>query len=407
MTGITDVIKNARMFYSHSRYRLKALLRTFSDDTSQWLESLLLGDSIDEEVLGKIPIPRLEFFQEKCAFVEELKDSQCRKEVAIVSAIKSDYEWGLLLPICYRGEVVDDCWERLSQFSKSLKQTTSTEDRERLHIYVGIDQHDQLYDNDEARVKIAELFNTDGHQLRVDFISLRSSFRGKLCLIWDALAQQSVRDGCDFFVFLGDDVYFEAPSWKTEIEGQFLETSLSKGLTFGFGSVCFRDTAFKVFPTFPVMHKRHLEIFGGSLFPRGFINQHGDPYLFELYRRWGASRFAPTATVCNTVGGAHEARYEKEGSVWCDEVLSQSITTVERWLSCHSIDAPRIMCVNIVVPSYRCDMSILRGITSLQADSSRVSVSALIVVDNPSAPNLAEVQELEEWTPNHLVRVWI
>lgn len=65
-------------------------------------------------------------------------------------------------------------------------------------------------------------------------------------------------------------------------------------LPFGFACIAIRDISYPSFPTFPVIHKLHLSIFGGKLFPQDLRNQHGDPFLFEIYRRWGAARFAGT-----------------------------------------------------------------------------------------------------------------
>jgi hypothetical protein len=74
-------------------------------------------------------------------------------------------------------------------------------------------------------------------------------------------------EGADFFVLLGDDVELNSAGWKTEIESVFTKVAIERSLPFGVGCVAFRDEAFCVFPTFPVLHRTHLEIFG-DLFPR-------------------------------------------------------------------------------------------------------------------------------------------
>lgn len=74
--------------------------------------------------------------------------------------------------------------------------------------------------------------------------------------------------------------------WKPEIEGAFASLAAARRLPHGAGVVAFRDAAFPAFPTFPVVHQYHLHVFG-ELLPPELINQHGDPYLFELYRRCG------------------------------------------------------------------------------------------------------------------------
>ena len=192
-------------------------------------------------------------------------------------------QWGLLLPICYRGESnPEECWGELADFVKSLGATTSVEERGQLHVYIGIDQYDLQFDTVEARARISALL--EAIHVPASFFTLRSHFRCKLCHIWDHLAQQAVKNGSELFVLLGDDIRFLTPGWKSEIEQQFADIAASRSLPLGFGCVCFRDVSFKVFPTFPVIHRSHVEAFD-SLFPPDFVNQHGDPYLFELYRR--------------------------------------------------------------------------------------------------------------------------
>ncbi len=48
--------------------------------------------------------------------------------------------------------------------------------------------------------------------------------------------------------------------WKQEIEGRFVALAEERGLPLGCACVAFRDLAFPVFPTFPVMHKWHLAV---------------------------------------------------------------------------------------------------------------------------------------------------
>ena len=64
---------------------------------------------------------------------------------------------------------------------------------------------------------------------------------------------------------------------KADVEALFERISRERRLPFGFGCVAIRDESFEVFPSFPVMHRKHLEVFGDELFPRELRNQHGDP----------------------------------------------------------------------------------------------------------------------------------
>lgn len=125
---------------------------------------------------------------------------------------------------------------------------------------------------------------------------------------------------------------------------------------------------------FPVMHRLHLKIFG-TLFPPEFKNQHGDPYLWSIYRHQGAAVFAELpAQLVNSVGGSAQARYSKTfGSrvVWSDRVLTDAIGTLERWLGKHAPAAQRFTCMDVVVPTYRCELQALEAAAVLGAASGR------------------------------------
>lgn len=65
------------------------------------------------------------------------------------------------------------------------------------------------------------------------------------------------------------------------------------------------DEADPGFPSFLALHtSSHLDLFGGRLLPEAFVNQGGDPWLFELYRRFGLSGVCPSVWVSNGIGEA-------------------------------------------------------------------------------------------------------
>jgi hypothetical protein len=421
MTGITDVVKNARKMY----WRLLVLLPAWSKRylpgfLAVVVNSLLLRivrrkgeDDGPPDPIGRMPMPRLEYFREKRAQIPSgiapsSSSSSCFSSTDSSSLLPSPLKWGILVPVCFRDkDTPQDCWERIEKFAASLAGTTQVDDYKSLHLFFGIDAFDLLYDSDEARSRIRRICLQSLPQAHIEFVPLKSKFRGKLCYIWNKLAKIACDEGCDLFVFVGDDIIFQTHNWMQEIETTFQKISKERNVPLGFGCVCFRDTEFEVFPTFPVIHRLHMEMFRGELFPPEFINQHGDPYLFELYRRWGASEFAPTATLTNSIGGAKPARYEKEGARWCQDVLTNSIDVVAAYLR----RPPTYACWNIVVPSYRCDLRNLEPISKLAMRACLSSIHVLIVIDNPdrveSDPVLwGQLQTLQDWSPNHLVRIW-
>jgi len=253
--------------------------------------------------------------------------------------------------------------------------------------------------------------------------------------LWAALARRAVADGVELFILLGDDVTFvpewcggdgggggreangwpaptSTPCWQQDVEDQFAAIAAERGLPYGFGIVAVRDAAFPVFPTFPVVHRLHLDIFGGALFPPPFRNQHGDPYLYEIYRRWGASRFTTHATLVNAIGGSTAGRYVKHGRVaWRGALLTAGIDTAGAWLAAASRAGgwplpPRVACLDVVVPTYRCDVAALERLTALRT-SRPSSVATVVVVDDPTSPAVPAVAALASYAPCATVRVYV
>lgn len=409
MTGISDIARSVRYSVRRSILTLPMVVKACA-----WFGIHLPS----EDVLGSMPLPKYGFFKEKSIIYQESsvllpKNSDPPVDEnpftsfppsLLHADVSTNKKWGLLLPICCRdtnGGAA--CFRRLDELVLSLDETVAMDARSSICILVAIDEHDIVFDCDDARSRVTDLFGVKQfHDVRI--IKLRSHYRGKLCRIWDLLAQEAASVDCSFFLLIGDDVRFTTPDWKPEIEKRFDNISRSRMLPYGVGCVSFRDLSFDVFPTFPVMHVVHLKIFG-SLFPTGFINQHGDPYLFEIYRRFGASEFAD-ATLRNTIGGNDAARYAKHNFVWQTDILSRSVSKVVDYLEDQklSLVPERFRCINVVVPSFRCDKEFLSRITSLQV-SGKTSVHFLVVVDNPHA-STSSLTTLHDWTPNHLVRVY-
>jgi glycosyltransferase involved in cell wall biosynthesis len=120
-------------------------------------------------------------------------------------------------------------------------------------------------------------------------------------------------------------------------------------------------------------------------------------YLFELYSRWNASSFAMSCRLRNTLGGDSDARYEKYSINWPGQILNLNLVKLRDFLDG---EKPRRrcshegICLDVVVPSYRCDNTkILKNIVGLRS-SIQLNVKFWIVVDNTDAAHLEEVNRL-------------
>jgi hypothetical protein len=78
-------------------------------------------------------------------------------------------------------------------------------------------------------------------------------------------------------------------------------------------------------------------------YPYQLINQGGDPYVFALYKRFGAAYIDARSQLSNTIGGKdNSTRYFKKHIRWNHGVEVPSS---------HIQRTPRVM-VDVVVPTY-------------------------------------------------------
>jgi glycosyltransferase involved in cell wall biosynthesis len=194
----------------------------------------------------------------------------------------------------------------------------------------------------------------------------------------------------DFVVLLGDDVRLLDRGWQERIVRRFHDIAEKEGLPFGAACVAMKDLSFPGFPTFPVLHRWHLQHFG-SLLPKQFANQGGDPYLYELYSRINAAAFEVSCRLENTIGGDGDARYEKYHINWRGLILAHNLRSLEQKLE---MKKTKGICLDIVVPSYRVNnKDFLRRIVLLRATVD-VYVKFWIVIDNPRHDHIESVTKM-------------
>ena len=227
--------------------------------------------------------------------------------------------------------------------------------------------------------------------------------KGHVCAHWRGCARRAFEDGCDYFTLLGDDLTLKDDGWIRNVHEQFKRLEKEKGVPFGFGCVAFTDTTLPGMPAFPVVHKTHVEIFDGLVVPEVFFNQDGDPFLFQLYRRWGCSIMIE-AQVGNGVGGGDAARYEKKSaSEWTFSILDNAIAEVEGWLSRNAPFVKKFLTLDVVIPLYRVDLNFLDPIVQLRPP--KTSVMFIIIVDDPNSPSLNPLQQKYGADPFVRIRV--
>eukprot|EP00551_Chaetoceros_affinis_P012567 CAMPEP_0203682834 /NCGR_PEP_ID=MMETSP0090-20130426/47203_1 /ASSEMBLY_ACC=CAM_ASM_001088 /TAXON_ID=426623 /ORGANISM="Chaetoceros affinis, Strain CCMP159" /LENGTH=845 /DNA_ID=CAMNT_0050551951 /DNA_START=88 /DNA_END=2622 /DNA_ORIENTATION=+ len=279
---------------------------------------------------------------------------------------------------------IERCWAMLEDFAQSLLETSTREQLCQTECIVGIDVDDVLYTKDEAKERIQKLL-----PCKVIFVNIFPQQYGQVCRIWNALGRKASND---YIVLLGDDIKLLDKDWQQRIVWRFKELSESLGLPLGAACVAMNDLSFPGFPTFPVVHRWHIEHFGNIL-PKQFANQGGDPFLYELYSRYNSASFEVSCRLENTIGGDGDARYQKHQINWRGQILSMNL----RFLKSH-LDGrlPDGICIDVVIPCYRVDNEdYLRRILLLRA-TAQLYVKFWVVIDNPLKRHIDSVHRLAD-----------
>jgi len=356
------------------------------------------GDWIGEELRKRTRhLPR----EEQFATLRKLQASR------VLDLTKDSPRFAILLPVTSRGSHSREvCLKNLAEFARSLVATTYRDTHAvgvtpfRFAIYLSIDHDDHFLLGPEQRAEAALREAGD-----IDVVTIVANHeKGHVCAHWRDCAQRAFKDGCDYFILLGDDVTLKDEGWMRKIQEEFKRFENEKGVPFGFGCVVFTDTTFPGMPTFPVVHRTHMEIFGGLVVPEVFFNQDGDPFLFQLYRRWGCSRMIEVR-VENGVGGSGGARYDKRTtSDWTFGTLDKAVAAVGGWLSKKAPSVEKLITLDIIVPSYRVDIRFLDRILQLRPPET-CSAMFVIIVDNPNSPSIHLLEEKYGADPFVRIRV--
>ena len=347
--------------------------------------------------------------RERTITIEQLRSSR------VVRLRPSEFVFALLLPITSRAgrQPISPrltCLDSLRAFARSLLDTTTNDvsgkaARFSYRIYLAIDDDDSaLWDGQDNHAE--RVLHGEGI---VDVVTLKRNYpRGHVCSLWRDCAREAWKDHCDFFVLVGDDVTLHSPGWMTTIHETFQSMSEETHLPFGLGCVAFKDTTFPGMPTFPVVHRTHMSMFHGQVVPDVVVNQDGDPFLYQLYRRFGCSRMAD-CEIQNAVGGSDDARYEKtHAKDWTLGTLSEATNVVESYL-CRSSALKdsvqyRKLTIDVVVPCYRVMLPYIDAFLALQT-SPTCSVMFIIIVDNPASPDIRELKNKYEKRLDVRIRV--
>jgi glycosyltransferase involved in cell wall biosynthesis len=203
----------------------------------------------------------------------------------------------------------------------------------------------------------------------------------QICKMWWESSQEAYEKGYDFFLLLGDDIEISG-NWYQEVKCLFKNIAEKNKTPFGIGCVSLKDITSPNFPTFPIVHRKHIELFG-EIFPNDFVNQDADPYLHELYRRVRATEWTKKSYLENKRGGVthglnrvNKPLYEPMHVEWRDDMIKDNMNKLkEKYENLNSI-----LTLDIVIPCFRIDEKCLNRILSIKKDS-KVDHRFILVID--------------------------
>eukprot|EP00172_Hildenbrandia_rubra_P004261 Plantae.Rhodophyta-Hildenbrandia_rubra.ctg8245.p1 GENE.Plantae.Rhodophyta-Hildenbrandia_rubra.ctg8245~~Plantae.Rhodophyta-Hildenbrandia_rubra.ctg8245.p1 ORF type:complete len:754 (-),score=78.80 Plantae.Rhodophyta-Hildenbrandia_rubra.ctg8245:3095-5356(-) len=267
------------------------------------------------------------------------------------------------------------------------------------HVFIGYDENDAVLTNARHRDK------------QYSWKKLKPSNPFRICDAWNELAIEAYSKKFDWYILLGDDVTILRRDWYRQLYAEFAHFHQRSKVPFGVGCVVLREEGAPSWPSFPVVGRQHLDIFG-SLFPTGdygFHNQDADVFIFELYRRLGLSSFTRSIIVRNEYGGVLGGLIEPERRSRYFPVRTEwRGTMVHSWLSILTKKLEwinPIVTMDVAVPSYRLDMEGLGRIQSLSVPKD-ADIRHVVVTDRVlDRRTRLQLRQMELKNPRLRVRV--
>jgi nucleoside-diphosphate-sugar epimerase/glycosyltransferase involved in cell wall biosynthesis len=390
--GVASRNSNNDAVWSKIQWKPKTSLTDGMRLTSEWIRSEF-----------EIVVQQHDDPQWRINILKEFQASQ------LVNLASEKIVFAILLPITSQGSTSPEhCLEDLKIFAKSLNRSTWRDIHSlggtqfHVKVYLAIDHDDSFLLSATTGLNRAESILHEAGL--IDVVTLECKHpRGHVCELWRDCAKQAWIDHCDYMSLMGEDVILKDEGWMRDIHTRFTDIATIRRVPFGFGCVAFTDTSFPGMPTFPVVHRTHMDIFDGVVVPNIFVNQDGDPFLFQLYRRWDCSEMFESR-ITNGIGGSGNARYTKiSAKDWTFSTLDDAATTALNWLQANGSSATKMLTLDVIIPCYRVDLEVLASVLNLKPSSS-CSVMFIIIVDNPQSPHIAELETRYAARPDVRIR---
>jgi hypothetical protein len=156
-----------------------------------------------------------------------------------------------------------------------------------------------------------------------------------LTALWNGLNEEAYREGAHYIFMPNDDLLLETPGWPHALLQSLAASPLypNLGVTGPRDSVSGRGDM----PSMPLIHRTHLDIFGGQSLPSSFQNWYNDVWLGNVYRPFGACLLSSTIRSRNHHGCTDPQKCSRyilgDGALapWREETIEARARVIE-WL---------------------------------------------------------------------------
>jgi len=179
---------------------------------------------------------------------------------------------GIIIPVTSR----KTNWKTIQEtylfthFSTSFNNTKC--DQYEYIIYIGYDENDLIFDNDENINIIKKKINAT-----VNFIKFNNIPKGYLTKMWNNLFDIAYNDNCDYFYQCGDDIYFLHKGW-TSMSIKMLLKNDNIGITGPININGKQSILTQIF-----LSRFHKKVFG-YFFPEEIKNTFCDDWINFVYK---------------------------------------------------------------------------------------------------------------------------
>jgi len=211
-------------------------------------------------------------------------------------------------------------------------------------LYIGYDENDPLYDNEEVLLIIKNKINSiikdstikdSTIKINVNYYKYHNDTKSPV-LIWNHLFKQAYQDQCDYFYQLGDDIEFINKYWLEHFIHRLKTNSIPD-----FGAVGPVEVDNLAIITQSFVSRTHYDIFG-YYFPPTFKNWFCDNWIDNVYNYFCSVMLNSIYLKNSSDVASYQIDYVGEQTF--HKELQMGIATIKTWLSKKGLQEVESIC---------------------------------------------------------------